>query len=350
MKGLSISRSLASVAAAPALLVVVALLTLAACGGSGGTATSSPSTAPSVASSPTASHAIKVYENVRFMTERNTVRPPLLDVYAPTEAGPWPVVVMLVGGLESKDSYIRPWAKKVAERGAVVYVPDWIRTYDHPVTPQQLRAELKGNIGDIAAAVRFARGTAAHYGGDPGNLTLFGHCHGAMGATMEAFSGTPASKGALKGAGSTVPDRLVVFDADYLLAQEDPWDKVLKKDPAILRIYTPWHLLGRRVDFPVTVIGSGDVNLSREATDPWAKDSWFVARDASGDIRRGLEAVGAFKYGRYYNDGALQLFAKRLKEDGDTATFVALTDSSHSELSSEGMESMLDAVVPSTQP
>jgi hypothetical protein len=219
-----------------------------------------------------------------------------------------------------------------------------------PPTAKELRAVLVGMIGDIAAAVRFARGTGARYGGDPGNLTLFGHSNGAMGATMEAFSGAPASRGGLKGAGSTIPDRLVVFDADYLLAQDDPWDEVLRKDPGILQIYTPWQYLGRRFDFPITVIGSGDVNLSREADDPWATDSWFVARDPSGDIRRGLEDVGAFKYGRYYNDGTLELFAKRLKEDGDTVTFVALTDSTHFELGPEGMENMIEALVPNAQP
>ena len=38
-----------------------------------------------------------------------------------------------------------------------------------------------------------------------------------MGATMEAFSRAPASEGGLEGAGSTIPESLVVFDGDYLL-------------------------------------------------------------------------------------------------------------------------------------
>ena len=348
-------ESSATVASALTLLVLVAVLALAACGGSTTSASNSASDAPSeAAASPSASrhviHEIQVFKDIRFMSERNAVRPPLLDVYAPKQAGPWPLVVMLPGGLESKDSYLKPWAKKVAERGAAVYVPDWIRTYDHRVTPKQLREELTGNIGDIAAAVRFARGTGARYGGDPGNLTLFGHSHGAMGATMEAFSRAPASKGALKGAGSTIPDRLVVFDADYLLAQQDPWDKVLEEDPGIMQVYTPWQYLGRRVDFPVTVIGSGDVNLSRSLEDPWAADSWFVVRDLSGEIRRGLEGLGDLKGGLYLNEDMLKLFVQRLKAAGDTVTYVALTDSTPAELGEHGMESLLDAVVPRTQP
>ena len=30
------------------------------------------------------------------------------------------------------------WATKVAERGAVVFVPDWIRIHEMPPTPQEL--------------------------------------------------------------------------------------------------------------------------------------------------------------------------------------------------------------------
>ena len=340
------------VASVLALLVLLAALALAACGGSGTTAASSPSatTAGATATTTPAAHEIRVFRDVRFMAERKADRPPLLDVYAPKQAGPWPLVVMLPGGLESKDSYLKPWAKKVAERGAAVYVPDWIRTYDHRVTPKQLREELTGNIGDIAAAVRFARGTGARYGGDPGNLTLFGHSNGAMGATMEAFSRAPASKGGLKGAGSTIPESLVVFDGDYLLAQQDPWDKVLEEDPGIMQVYTPWQYLGRRVDFPVTVIGSGDVNLSRSLEDPWAKDSWFAVRDPSGEIRRGLEGLGDLKGDYYLNEDLLRLFVQRLKADGDAVTYVRLTDSTHAVLGEKGMESLVDALVPSTQP
>ena len=40
-----------------------------------------------------------------------------------------------------------------------------------------------------------------------------------------------------------------------------------------MQVYTPWQYLGQGVDFPVTVSGSGDPNLSRELGDPWATDS-----------------------------------------------------------------------------
>jgi hypothetical protein len=333
-------------------LIVLAALALAACGGSGTTAASSPSatTAGATPTTTPVAHEIQVFKDVRFMSERKADRPPLLDVYAPKQAGPWPLVVMLPGGFESKDTYMSDWATTVAERGAVVFVPNWIRILEMPPTAKELRAVLVGMIGDIAAAVRFARGTGARYGGDPGNLTLFGHSNGAMGATMEAFSRAPASKGALKGAGSTIPESLVVFDGDYLLAQQDPWDVELKEDPGIMQVYTPWQYLGRRVDFPVTVIGSGDPNLSRSLGDPWATDSWFVVRDPSGKLRRGLEGLGDLKGDVYLNEDMLKLFVQRLKAAGDAVTYVRLTDSTHEVLGPDGLESLLEALVPNTQP
>jgi pimeloyl-ACP methyl ester carboxylesterase len=349
------------------LVLVVALVAgfgglAAACGGADSmtsseataaaqtTATAQATTSTQATATASPTHEIQVFKNIRFMAERNADRPPLLDVYAPKQAGPWPLVVMLPGGLETKDTYMAGWAAKVAERGAVVFVPDWIRVNGIPTTPEDMRAALTGMIGDIGAAVRFARGSGASYGGNPGDLTLFGHSMGAMGATMEAFSRAPASEGGLEGAGSTLPDSLVVFDADYLLASPDIWDKALAEDPGLMQVYTPWQYLGKRVEFPVTVIGSGDPSLNRELGDPWAKDSWFVARDPSGDIRRGLEQLGAFAGGRYLNEDTLKLFVQRLRADGDTVNYVRLTDSTHSDLGPKGMESMLEAIVPKARP
>ena len=119
----------------------------------------------------------------------------------------------------------------------------------------------------------------------------------------------------------------MVFDADYLLAGTGLWDEVLAGEPSVMQLITPWPSLGRRVNFRITIIGSGDLSLSRELGDPWAKDSWFVARDPSGDIRRGLEKLGAFKGDRITNESIEQLLVERLKADGDNVTYVRLADS-----------------------
>jgi len=64
-------ESRAITAGALSLLVAIAGLTLAACGGSGATASASPSTTPSDAVTPTAPHEVEVFQDVRYMSERD---------------------------------------------------------------------------------------------------------------------------------------------------------------------------------------------------------------------------------------------------------------------------------------
>jgi hypothetical protein len=50
------------------------------------------------------------------------------------------------------------------------------------------------------------------------------------------------------------------------------------------------------------------------------------------------------------NESIEQLLVERLKADGDEVTYVRLADSTHTNLSAEGMESLLDALVPNAEP
>jgi hypothetical protein len=104
------------------------------------------------------------------------------------------------------------------------------------------------------------------------------------------------------------------------------------------------------VDFPITVIGSGDLTLFKEIGDPWAEDSWLAVRDPSGDIRRGLEAIGAFSDDRVTNEEVERLFVERLEADGDAVTYIRLSRSTHEEVVPADFEIFLDALVPETQP
>ena len=319
------------------------------------TTTQSVTTSEAAVTTTTAGSGMEIVQNgnVPFLTRATGLLPGEVDVYSPKQGGPWPVVVMLHGGGLQRWWYTK-WATAVATRGAVVFVPEWMSTEagSWDLTPKEWQATTVGQLyGDVAAAVRFARATAAQYGGDPQNVTLFGHSAGAQQAVMEAFTGAPASLGALAGAGSTIPDSLVLFDGDYVIGDPStPWDKVVANDASAMKHWTPWSYLGQRVDFPITLIASGDPSLTREFGDPWAKDSWLAARDPSGDIRRGLEKLGALKTDLYNAESAQQLLAERLKADGDTVTYVGLTDSKHMQLGPKGMESLLDALVPKTQP
>ena len=333
-------------------LALLAALTLAACGGSGNTVSSSPTATGGA--SPISARDVQIVRDVRYMTQRAGWIPATLDVYAPKQAGPWPLVVMLHGGGLPR-YWLTGWAVRAAQRGAVVFVPDWgLADAQLPnpatVSPGKLRVTSVEGRGDLAAVVRFARGTATRYGGDPAHLTLFGHSAGANEAAMEAFSGISASKGGLEGAGSSTPESLVLFDPDLLLAGDPMWDKYLAADPGILQVLTPWQYVDQPVEFTVTVLGSGDPTLTRHARNVWAKDSWFAVRDPSGELRRGLEKVGAFSGGRFVNDGALKLLVKRLRAAGDAASYVQLADSTHVRLGEDGMASLLDALVPTSKP
>jgi hypothetical protein len=335
------------------LFVAVAALVLSACSGETQTSGSPTGAGPSASPSATGyrAHAIRIFRDVRYLSKPEGGKgTSLLDVYAPKDAGPWPSVVILHGGGGTKKDP-SALAAAAAERGVVVFVPTWSRMEAEVVeasTPKELRAALVAGIGDVAAAVRFARGTAASYGGDPENLTLFGHSYGAIGATMEALTGAPAAKSGLEGAGSTVPESLVVFDGDYLLATLP--DEAMAGDPGLMHVFSPWDYLGRRVDFPITVIDSADPNLSREVPDTWAEDYWLAVRDPSGKLRRGLDKLGAFETGVYFNSSGLKLFTERLRADGDTVSYITLVNSTHTDWSKEGLQSLLDAIVPNAQP
>jgi predicted esterase len=289
---------------------------------------------------------------IPYMTRAKGMLPAVVNVYAPKEGGPWPVVVMLHGG-GGTPLGMNDWATQVARRGAVVFVPEWGRAPGpFGFTPEELRALFAAQVGDVAAAIQFARATATRYGGDPENLTLFGHSAGAIQAVVEALGRVPASEGALESEGSTIPESLVLFDPDYLLG-DSTWDSILAADPRpadVVKLQTAWSYLGQRVNYPITVIDSGDPGLSRELGEPWAEDSWLAVRDPSGDIRRGLEKLGALSGDLYTNGSVAPLFVERLKADGDTVTFIKLTDSSHNALGPKGIESLLEALVPNARP
>jgi hypothetical protein len=77
-----------------------------------------------------------------------------LDVYAPIPQGAWPVVVAVHGSMLTRYN-LNSLAKTIAAQGAVVYNADVIHGSPH----------LTSSIERIGCAVRFARDTAAGYGG-----------------------------------------------------------------------------------------------------------------------------------------------------------------------------------------
>ena len=103
-----------------------------------------------------------------------------LDVYKPRHAAKAPVVAFFYGGSwqgGSRGLYPLVGAS-LAAQGVVTVVPDY------SIFPL---ARFPTFVEDAARAVRFARTSAARWGGDPSRLVLMGHSAGAYIAAMLSF-------------------------------------------------------------------------------------------------------------------------------------------------------------------
>jgi hypothetical protein len=136
------------------------------------------------------------------------------DVFAPTGADGLPVVVMFHGS-EGLRSSLEPLAMDVATSGAVVVVPSW------PVITERPPAATTDDVyfeqtAAAVCAVRFARWTAAEYGGNPLDLTVLGHSAGAVLGARVALAEAPPWPGidCYEGVSSDV-DRFVGTAGDF---------------------------------------------------------------------------------------------------------------------------------------
>ena len=107
-----------------------------------------------------------------------------LDVYAPTGPTPTggaahPVVVFVYGGswASGDRGHYGFLGHALAARGFVTVIPDY------RLVPE---VTYPAFVEDAAAAVRWARGHARDYGGDPDRLAVAGHSAGAYNALMLA--------------------------------------------------------------------------------------------------------------------------------------------------------------------
>ncbi|MBI5878564.1 MAG: alpha/beta hydrolase [Chloroflexi bacterium] len=110
-----------------------------------------------------------------------------LDVYAPVGGQGLPIVVFLHGTGETKRGYSH-FSQSTAAAGFVVYVADW-PVYTLSRATQDNGRGYREVTEIVACAVRFARATAATYGGDASKVTLGGFSAGAATAALVAFLG-----------------------------------------------------------------------------------------------------------------------------------------------------------------
>jgi dienelactone hydrolase len=343
--------------------LLVGLTVAALLGGctSGANPTPAPATstdAPSEAVATPSPPKLKVTWNVPYESADPELTPDALDVYAPPKAGPWPLVVMLHGGVGPDPAADRgnlsEYARRVADLGFVVFNASWghapggadISWYDYSRAVQS----------QVACAVEFARAHAAEYGGDPSTMIVFGHSGGANQAAMVAFTRPAPTAGCLGGTTLGEIDALVTWEGNWLLSVEVPanLDSILVADQRVMDVNSPWTHLAEHKDQKVVMLVSEDPKASlrvefpglvesRPVGDPWAADSWLAVRDPSGDLRRQLEANGAFADGTIGFADSQQLLYSVLKAQGNPVTLDVLPDSSHAWLRGAGWDVFLAA-------
>jgi len=110
-----------------------------------------------------------------------------LNVWTPAEAEALPVMVWSPGGgfVGGSGSNVTYDGRRLAERGVVVVTINYrvgaLGWLCHPELAERSEHGVSGNYGllDQVAALRWVREHIAGFGGDPGNVTAFGHSAGA---------------------------------------------------------------------------------------------------------------------------------------------------------------------------
>ncbi len=134
-----------------------------------------------------------------------------MDVVAPTEEGPWPVVVVAHGGMQRRAA-VASWATGIAAGGAMVYNVDW--------SP----AGVVGNtdaVGRLGCALQVAVADAADQGVDTSRVVFVGHSLGATNGAVVSLGGAPALDDCAVSGPPTLPDAFVGYEGPYDLGTED---------------------------------------------------------------------------------------------------------------------------------
>ena len=124
-----------------------------------------------------------------------------VNVWAPADAKKLPVMVWIYGGgfLAGGTSEPRQDGKNLAKQGAVVVSMNYrlgvFGFFTHPDLAAESSTGAAGNYGllDQTAALRWVQRNIAAFGGDPGNVTIFGESAGSF--SVSALMASPRAKG-----------------------------------------------------------------------------------------------------------------------------------------------------------
>jgi para-nitrobenzyl esterase len=131
-----------------------------------------------------------------------------LNVWRPKKAGKYPVMVFIHGGAFVFGAAGVPLYEgaNLAKRGAVIVTINYrlgrLGFFAHPALTREDPNGQLGNYGimDQIAALQWVKRNIAQFGGDPGNVMLFGESAGA--GAVQILTGAPAAAGLFQKAAS----------------------------------------------------------------------------------------------------------------------------------------------------
>jgi len=255
-------------------VLTVVLITLLGC--APGAAPASTAVEPTVTAEfvqPTPTYSVEVTTDVEYLRLLQPDAPvQKLDVYAPTEGGPWPVVVILHAWYQNKENPIyASFAEELAGRGVVVFVPQ--RRYESPTLYEYVQdngRDIREVQGSWACGIQFARGHAADYGGDGGRITVLGD--GASGLETAFFGddlqplweefaslrGGPPPQTECLGAGDSARvDVYIGYGGDL-----EYYERLSESDPELYELTSPFAVIGRSPSLRVHIVQGGMGNPS----------------------------------------------------------------------------------------
>jgi acetyl esterase/lipase len=202
----------------------------------------------------------------------------LLDVYAPSEPGPWPVIVTAHGWAQNR-RFMADLAEAIASEGAIIYNIDVDYKIPHLIAIEQ-----------IACAIRFARVTAENYGGNPNRITLVGNSAGASTGAVAALVGDDFEGDCVENDAFALPDAFVGFEGpyDYMM---NVYDSALdhtylkNRDPELWEAINPYSHIGRNPDLQVRLLHGEDEDTHWYEIPPQASIDFHQAlADAGYDV------------------------------------------------------------------
>lgn len=268
---------------------------------------------PSPTTAAAGGRAFTLTPNIPYMTigEREVY----LDIYTPTSAGPWPVVVAFPAGPQKDARTIYNVATEAAAQGMLVFTPAWL-DYSIPFTSDL----VEGLRQQANCAVAFAQQQATELGGDPGRTVAYGwlaSSTAAMQATLAPAEGP--IPGCAADAAPVPVAGVVAGEGDYLQYTEF-FDEAFEEDPAGLQAFGAAIFDPERwpedLDTRFFLWAATDGSEQRPVADLTDEDGLLLRQDPTGSLGSDLERLGALEDGVISLVDAAQVMADRLRSAG----------------------------------